>query len=85
VDRRRLELQSAAAALNAMSPLATLERGYAIVRGDDGKTVRSAHVLTAGSAVDLVFRDGVAAAIIGGATPNAGDAPVAGAASGTEP
>ena len=73
VDRRRLELQSAAVALNALSPLATLERGYAIVRTGDGKTVRSASTLAAGSAVDVVFRDGVASATIERVTPNVVD------------
>jgi len=73
VDRRRLELQSAAVALNALSPLATLERGYAIVRTGDGKTVRTASTLAAGSAVDVVFRDGVASATIERVTPNVVD------------
>ena len=73
VDRRRLELQSAAVALNALSPLATLERGDAIVRTGDGKTVRTASTLAAGSAVDVVFRDGVASATIERVTPNVVD------------
>jgi exodeoxyribonuclease VII large subunit len=76
VDRRRLELQSAAAALNALSPLATLERGYAIVRNDEGKTVRSVRHLATDSRVELVFRDGVAAATVSHVPPNAPDASV---------
>jgi exodeoxyribonuclease VII large subunit len=85
VDRRRLELHAAANGLNALSPLATLDRGYAIVRSDDGRTVRSVQALEPGSAVDLVFRDGVAAATVGRVVPNAGDAAVAVAGSGSEP
>jgi exodeoxyribonuclease VII large subunit len=86
VDRRRLELHAAASALNALSPLATLDRGYAIVRSDDGRTVRSVQALEPGRGVDLVFRDGVAAATVGRVVPNAGDASVAiAAASGSEP
>ena len=85
VDRRRLELQSAATALNALSPLATLERGYAIVRSDEGKTVRSVRALEPGSAVDLVLRDGVARATVDRVAPNAADTPVAVAAPEGEP
>jgi len=64
VDRRRLQVESVAGRLNALSPLATLERGYSIVRTAAGKTVRSAHAVHAGDDVDLVFRDGVARATI---------------------
>ncbi|HUQ81945.1 MAG TPA: exodeoxyribonuclease VII large subunit [Gemmatimonadaceae bacterium] len=63
-DRRRIELEAAAGRLNALSPLATLERGYAIVRTTTGKTVRSASALGAGESVDLVFRDGVTGATV---------------------
>jgi exodeoxyribonuclease VII large subunit len=85
VDRRRLELQSAASALNALSPLATLERGYAIVRSVGGKTVRSVRALEPGSAVDLVFRDGVATATVDRVAPNDAGAPVAGSALESQP
>jgi exodeoxyribonuclease VII large subunit len=71
LDRGRIELQSAAAALNALSPLATLDRGYAIVRTEDGKTIRSVRAIEPGDAVNLVFADGSAAAVIEGITPNA--------------
>jgi exodeoxyribonuclease VII large subunit len=60
VGRRRREVEAAAARLNGLSPLATLERGFAIVRGQTGKTVRSVHALEPGAELDLVFRDGVA-------------------------
>ena len=63
-DRRRLELEASAGRLNALSPLATLERGYAIVRTSTGRTVRSASSLAAGESVDLVFRDGVTGATV---------------------
>ena len=70
IERRRLGLEAAAGKLHALSPLATLERGYAIVRGSDRHAVRSVAQLTRGDSVDLVFRDGVASATIDGAAPN---------------
>jgi exodeoxyribonuclease VII large subunit len=52
--------------LAALSPMATLERGYAIVSGPDGAVVTSAAALEAGDAVELRLRDGVRAARIEG-------------------
>lgn len=72
--RRRLALESAAGRLNALSPLATLERGYAIVRTRDRRTVRSATSLAPGTAVDILLRDGVAGATVDHVAPN--DQPV---------
>ena len=46
--RARTELRGAAAGLDALSPFATLERGYAIVRGADGRIVRTPRELAAG-------------------------------------
>jgi len=60
IDRRRIDIESVAGRLNAMSPLATLERGYTITRSREGKTVRSVRTLERGAELDLVFRDGVA-------------------------
>jgi exodeoxyribonuclease VII large subunit len=60
VEKRRGVLENAAVRLNLQSPLATLDRGYALVRTPDGKTVRSVRSLEAGADVDVVFRDGVA-------------------------
>ncbi|MFN8543109.1 MAG: exodeoxyribonuclease VII large subunit [Candidatus Binatia bacterium] len=66
---RRLEQSRAAAAtrgatLQALSPLACLDRGYAIVRrgGADGPVVRDAAVLAPGDAVALRFARGEARA-----------------------
>ncbi len=42
LERERLNLKQAARALHAVSPLATLDRGYAIVFGDDGQVLRDA-------------------------------------------
>jgi exodeoxyribonuclease VII large subunit len=71
IERRRLALESAAGRLNALSPLATLDRGYTIVRTPDRRTVRSVTQIEAGANVELVFRDGVASATVDGVVPNA--------------
>ena len=52
--------------LAALSPLATLDRGYAIVTAADGAAVTSAATLRPGDAVELRLRDGVRAARIEG-------------------
>jgi exodeoxyribonuclease VII large subunit len=70
IERRRLELESAAGRLNTLSPLATLERGYAIVRTGDRRTVRSIRGLAPGARVEVVLRDGVAATTVEHVAPN---------------
>ena len=50
--QRRGRLQENARALEAVSPLATLERGYAIVRhGEDGRILQDAGELTVGDSI----------------------------------
>jgi exodeoxyribonuclease VII large subunit len=44
--------------LQALSPLAVLERGYAIARRDDGTVVRAARDVAVGDALELTFRAG---------------------------
>lgn len=51
-------------ALAALSPLATLDRGYSIVRSPDGTIVRDAHQLQPGDPIDLQFAIGTAVARI---------------------
>jgi len=47
--------------LHALSPLAVLERGYAIARRvPDGRVVRAATEVVPGDELDLVFRVGAA-------------------------
>ena len=57
VERRRARLAQAAGRLRALSPRATLDRGYAIVRRD-GELVRSAAGLTSGDAIAVEVADG---------------------------
>jgi exodeoxyribonuclease VII large subunit len=70
VERRRLQLESSGRRLHALSPLATLDRGYAILRAVDGRTVRSIDGLHPGTRVEVVLRDGTAAATVDRAVPN---------------
>lgn len=51
-------------ALAALSPLATLQRGYGIVRGPDGTIVRDARQVAPGDALDLQFATGRATATV---------------------
>ena len=64
VDGQRLTLEATAARLNALSPLATLGRGYAIARDATGRTIRSVASVRSGDAVEVVLHDGVAGAEI---------------------
>jgi exodeoxyribonuclease VII large subunit len=57
VERRRARLEQTGARLRALSPRATLERGYAIVRGRDG-IVRSSAALAGGDRVDVELAEG---------------------------
>jgi exodeoxyribonuclease VII large subunit len=52
-------LRGGAARLHALSPLAVLERGYAIARhADDGRVIRAADDVAVGEALELIFRRG---------------------------
>ena len=55
--------ERAAAKLRALSPLATLDRGYAIVRSE-GAVVTKAADLAAGAAVDVRLAEGGFAATV---------------------
>lgn len=57
VERRRARLETVHARLGALSPVATLDRGYAIVRhGSD--VVRSAAQVASGDTIDVRVADG---------------------------
>ena len=66
---RQTALETIAGRLNALSPLATLARGYAVARGRDGATLGSAAAFHDGMAFDLIVRDGVVPARRRPATP----------------
>ena len=58
-------LAGAAGRLDAVSPLAVLARGYALVTGADGHAITSAAALALGQAVTIQFGDGAVPASIG--------------------
>jgi exodeoxyribonuclease VII large subunit len=64
LERRTARLDTLHAKLGALSPFATLERGYAIVhRGDD--VVRAAEQVSAGDAIDVRVAAGTFGATVG--------------------
>jgi exodeoxyribonuclease VII large subunit len=58
VERKRAALEATAGKLRALSPQATLERGYAVVRTDNGTLVRSPQDVTRGDAIDVHVSEG---------------------------
>jgi exodeoxyribonuclease VII large subunit len=58
VERKRAALENTAAKLVALSPLQTLERGYAIVRTESGGVAASAEDVTVGARVDVTLAHG---------------------------
>jgi len=70
--KRQLETQSrrldrAGKLLDAYSYKGTLDRGFALVRDDTGKVIRSKSVTKSGQGVSLTFADGEIGAVIAGA------------------
>jgi exodeoxyribonuclease VII large subunit len=59
---RRRTLAASASRLNALSPLATLSRGYAVARAEDGRALTSASQFSEGLAFELLLHDGSVAA-----------------------
>jgi exodeoxyribonuclease VII large subunit len=57
IERKRARLEHAAGRLRALSPRATLQRGYAIVRAGD-EIVRSNAAISAGEQIDVEVADG---------------------------
>jgi exodeoxyribonuclease VII large subunit len=58
VERRRAQVQQVAGRIDALSPLNTLARGYAVARDAEGHALGSAAAFTVGQAFSLVLRDG---------------------------
>jgi exodeoxyribonuclease VII large subunit len=58
LERDRLTLQQAARTMHAVSPLATLDRGYAILFDAQGKVLRSAQNVAAGTPLRARLADG---------------------------
>jgi len=58
VNRQRQKFSTLAAALDAMSPLKVLGRGYAMARGEDGRILKSYRDVTAGERVSVMLGEG---------------------------
>jgi exodeoxyribonuclease VII large subunit len=78
VERRRSRVQQLAGRIDALSPLNTLARGYAVARDAEGHALGSAAAFRVGQAFALVLRDGQVdasvTAVRPGAPPSAGGA-----------
>jgi exodeoxyribonuclease VII large subunit len=64
VERRRARLDQGAAQLHALSPLATLARGYAAARSEEGEPLPSVRGFSRGMPFHLLLRDGVVHATV---------------------
>ena len=58
LDRAADDVGHQLARIRALSPLATMRRGYAVVQGPDGHVVSSTDAITVGDLVDVRFTDG---------------------------
>ncbi len=69
VERRRARVESVAGRLHALSPLATLGRGFAVARRPDGATLSSRDQFFIGAPFDVWLRDGIVSAAAGESRP----------------
>jgi len=58
LERSRGEVTSLRASMRALSPLATLERGYAIVQTEEGTVVSEPRAVSAGQTIDIRVKGG---------------------------
>ncbi len=65
IARRRARLDQIASVFDAVNHMATLRRGYALVRNGEGKPVFRAAELTEGTAIEIEFADGRVHARVG--------------------
>ena len=72
LEQRRTALSSLAGRLDALSPLATLGRGYAVATDGSGRTLASSADFSPGAAFALRLRDGTVDAVTRTVRPDAG-------------
>ena len=58
IERSSASLEQLAGKLDALSPLKVLERGFSLVRKDDGHVVRSVKEVRSGQRLKITFHDG---------------------------
>ena len=76
VERRRARIETVAGRLQALSPLATLGRGFAVARLPDGATLSNREQFPSGTVFDLWLRDGIVGAIANDSRPLPKDIPL---------
>jgi exodeoxyribonuclease VII large subunit len=69
VERREARVTGLAGRLDALSPLATLQRGYAVARGAGGATLSDRGQFVPGQPFELWLRDGIVDAVAGNGRP----------------
>lgn len=70
IEQRRSRLDGLAGRLDALSPLATLARGYSVARSDDGRVLGTVGELPEGTSFRLRVRDGTIGARSQGTIPD---------------
>ena len=70
-ERRRAAVETVAGRLHALSPLATLSRGFAVARADDGRALTRAAHFAPGEPFTLQLHDGRVRATAGAVAPDA--------------
>ena len=58
IEQRKLTLQSMSSNLKAVSPLAVLDRGYAIVMNNKGKAIKSSKEVKIGDIINTRLAEG---------------------------
>jgi exodeoxyribonuclease VII large subunit len=69
VERKRAALENSAAKLGTLSPVQTLQRGYAIVRTESGAVATASGAVSAGERVDVTLSQGGFGARVEEVTP----------------
>ncbi len=69
VERQRARLDAVGGQLHALSPLATLGRGFAVARAPEGATLSRVGEFAPGRAFELWLRDGIVTATAGESRP----------------
>lgn len=69
VERRRARIETVAGRLQALSPLATLGRGFSVARLPEGATLSNREQFSPGTVFDLWLRDGIVGAVAGESRP----------------
>jgi exodeoxyribonuclease VII large subunit len=69
VERRHARLETLAGQLQALSPLSTLARGFAVARTPEGATLSGSTQFVPGAPFDLWLRDGIVSAVAGERRP----------------